>query len=91
MKHPKICFDENRKPIITGDFEFEIDQRTFADPHSFEPWKKISFAWSPEIHQDIEVLNSNNSELYEVIGKKLKQDFIKLLKTPMPQSDIIKI
>jgi hypothetical protein len=81
MKHPVLKFDENHKPIIEGNVEFEVGP-TVCDFLSLAPKKKINFAWSVEMQQDIEdyQLNKNN-EMYEVFGEQLKQDFIKLLES----------
>ena len=79
MKHPKLKFNENHQPIIEGDFEFEVGP-TICDPYSMEPLKKISFAWSVELAQDIEAFH-NSKNIPEMLGEKLKQDFIKLMTT----------
>lgn len=80
MKTAKIKFEptKNIKPYIEGDFEFIIEDKCIYSETELEPFKKISFWWSPEMYQDISMLNKDG-DLYEMIAEKLKQDFLKLL------------
>ena len=79
MKHPVLKFDENHKPLIEGDFEFEISEPIYDS--SLIPKKKISFTLSVEMQQDLIAFNENNyDEMYDAIGEKLKLDFIDFIK-----------
>jgi len=81
MKTLKFTFDENHNPVIEGNFEFEVGE-TISVSDDFTPIKRISFAWSPEMQQDMQAFNNDKySDMYETIGERIKQDFIKLLKT----------
>ena len=79
MKHPTLKFDENHQPVIEGNFEFKVSP-TFVSEGYMEPLTSISFLWNPEMSQDIEAFH-NTKDIYEMIGEKLKQDFIKLATT----------
>jgi hypothetical protein len=78
MKTIKFTYDENSKPIAIGSFKFNIG-KTFYDK-DYTPIKTISFEFSPEIKQ---IIGTNENELFELIGNKLKEDFIAQLKGRM--------
>ena len=79
MKTISIKTNKNKQFELQGDFEFEITKQLFLDK-DFVPKKDIRFSWSPEVPQDKDIQETYD-ELYEKIGEKLKEDFIKFLKT----------
>lgn len=75
-----LKFDENHNPIIEGEFDFEISDSLY-DPNSFVPKRKISFMWGMDMKQDLVAFQKDQyNEVYEAMGEKLKQAFIKLIK-----------
>ena len=67
---------------LVGDFEFYASP-TIYDPLDFTPRKKISFGLSMKLKQDLQARGRptlSQDEIFEMIGQKLKEDFIKALK-----------
>ena len=79
MGIPKIKHEKNRAGV-DGDFEFE---RTppILDPNTNEVYFNVSFKFSPDIKSDdLEVLG--HDKIFTALAEKLRQDFLKYLKTP---------
>lgn len=77
----KIQFDDSsHKYKISGNFDFADGGITVFDPEDFTPRKQIIFGWY-EIPDNIHLCNvgQDEIELNELVAKKLKQDFLKLL------------
>lgn len=73
-----IKLNEDGSRELEGNFEFKHG-RLLYDPYKLSPTVEIKFEWYPEIRQDL--INLKNNEYpYELIGNKLKEDFISFLK-----------
>lgn len=73
MNIPQIKYDTNNKPYVDGDFDFEII--TAFDERSFEPYRKITFKWSPVLEQIQGGVS--DKETMNLFFDKFKKDFIK--------------
>jgi hypothetical protein len=75
----KISVTEESSYSMEGDFEFHMSP-LILNEETLEPFKKISFDWSPELPQDLQAMaNVSHEELSEMIGEKLKHDFKKAM------------
>lgn len=63
------------KFFVENDYVFTLESPVVYHHRTWLPFQKISFLHSPDIPQ----LTENIDEIYELIGEKLKQDYIKLL------------
>jgi len=72
----RVRIDENGKLTTINDFQFTIESPIVYHYLTWLPMQKLSFIFSPEM-PNVE----NNDELFELVGEKLKQDFIKRLNT----------
>jgi hypothetical protein len=80
METVELKINKDNIPSIDGKFEFIIGE-CIHDPYNFKSKKLISFAWSIETQQDIEMFNElEYNKIYELIGDKLKIDFINFIK-----------
>ena len=77
MKAPKIKLDKTGKTFVEGDFEFQLAEFLTIPFDGSDPFRKIAFGWNHS--SPIELVEDN--ELYEIISEKLKQDFLKYLKS----------
>lgn len=80
MKAPQLKINQDKSLEIINNFEFELSDKLEIDSDNFIPRKRISFFWNPELEQDY-IAFLNEDEAYEIIGEKLKNDFINFLKT----------
>lgn len=75
---PKIKH-EKRRAGVEGNFEFERSPIMLTEEGS--PYFNISFKFSPEIKgEDLEALG--HDKIFTALAEKLRQDFLKYLKTP---------
>jgi len=72
---PKFVVEKKYKMV--GDFEFTVG-KTRYDEIDFTPIKSCTFEYTPEVIQDI-TGEFKASEMAELFGEKLKQDFIKFI------------
>ncbi len=79
----EIQFLDN-KPYVVGEFKFKKDDITPSHPTSFRKWKPIKFGFPVLIDLPLHG-NADSSEIYEVIGESLKNDFIKFLNENKPE------
>lgn len=70
-------------PYIEGDFDFTMDKHVTYDPAHMIPIKNISFPWCVEMQQDLSHLSEIDT-VYEMLAEKLKQDFLKMIRTAPP-------
>ena len=74
---PKIKVDTAGKVYVEGDFEFQ-NSNIFLTPDQKETYLEISFKWNPESPAD--GCGLSNKQLGELIGEKLKRDFVEYYK-----------
>jgi len=72
---------ETMKPEIEGDFKFTASA-LYLDPVNSITYKEIRFPLNVELPQHPDAKYTND-ELYEMMGEKLKQDFIAFAKSPV--------
>lgn len=72
-----ILNEETYVPEFQGDIEFTVEPLWY-DQVNGRMVRKISFLWDVEAPQHIKADYSN---IYEIAGEKLKQDFIKFAKS----------
>lgn len=68
---------ENNELSIEGNFKFELSPTIITE--DLIPIKKITFDWCVETSQDA-LCMFNEDKILDMLGEKLKQDFIKLSK-----------
>ena len=73
---PEIKRNENGGLFIEGDFQFIFSSEVVNFGEDLKPIKQIQFGWSVECPFDMD-----HNDGYEMIGNKLKEDFVKFLKT----------
>jgi hypothetical protein len=75
---PQLKLQEG-KLVVEGNFEFSFGKPVY-NPVNYMPTVDITFKWCPEV--SMETQKAMEEDQYtELIAEKLKQDFIKYLKT----------
>jgi len=77
LKKSPPKFVVEKKYEMVGDFEFTIS-KTRYDEIDLTPIKSCTFEYTPEVIQDLS-REFGATEMAELFGEKLKQDFIKYL------------
>jgi hypothetical protein len=87
--------EEQSIPYIDGNYEFNISEQPIFNSDLI-PVKKISFEWSVEMSQDVNYsqrsskeahefirgsMSEKENELFEMLADKLKNDFLKFIKS----------
>lgn len=75
--YPKFVI-KNNELFIDGNFNFHFSE-TFVT-EDLIPVKNIKFDWCIEMAQDVKQIH-NEDHICEIFGEKLKQDFIKQMKS----------
>lgn len=85
MKVAEIKLDEKSKLYADGHYEFEMDEKTIQNSDKI-CYKRITFGWDahPNLTTDY---SSMCEELFELLGERLKQDFISFLNTKTAQHE----
>ena len=67
----------NNIPYVVGEFMFVEENFIVTHPTSFRLWRPLKFG--VPIFNDLPA-NTNSEEIYEKIGERLKEDFIKFFR-----------
>jgi hypothetical protein len=74
MKTAQIKQNQNGELYIDGDFKFDLSNPVVINDEQ-QPVKKISFDWC------LEAPKGNYELMYQMMGEKLKEDFLNLLES----------